>query len=265
MTGRARQTVDPPSPAKGSRKAVDPAKSAFLRTVSHELRTPLNSIIGFSEILSHELYGPIGEPRYKDYAEIIRQSGYKLLGLVNQIVEIVRLQDGAAELDPAPAPLSFAVMDAADSVRDDCAARQVSILVEDGADMPWVVADEKALRTILVNLLQNAVVFSPSGAEVAVSARRLAGEVEITIEDHGDGVDPDDIPRLMQPFEQGEAALTRTSEGAGLGLPIVRLLCEAMEGRFAMDGRPGRGVVARVWLPAAHMGEDGVAAPPPAA
>jgi signal transduction histidine kinase len=265
MTGSARRGAESPDPAPSGGKAHDAGKAAFLRMVSHELRTPLNSIIGFSEILSHELYGPIGQPRYKDYAEIIRQSGYKLLGLVNQIVEIVRLQDGAAELEPKPEPLCFAVADAVEAVEADCAAHEVRIRIEDGAHMPWVMADQKALRTILVNLLRNAVTFSPKGAEVEVRARRVGLEVEITIEDHGDGVDPADIPRLMRPFEQGEAALTRAVDGAGLGLPIVGLLCEAMGGGFELDGRPDKGVSATVRLPVAVMGAGDIAEGPPAA
>jgi signal transduction histidine kinase len=255
MTGRAQHKARPAAPAPARRKPVDAGKSAFLRMVSHELRTPLNSIIGFSEILTHELYGPIGQPKYKDYAEIIRQSGYKLLGLVNQIVEMVRLQDGAADLDLAPEPLSFAAGDAVEALKPDCAARHVRIRVEAGAEMPWVMADQRALRTILVNLLQNAVAFSPKGGEVQIRASRVGDMVEIAIEDHGDGLDPADIPRLMQPFEQGDAALTRTTEGAGLGLSIARLLCEAMDGRLQLDGRPGKGVTARVILPVAAMGE----------
>lgn len=254
MTGRASQAAESPHAAPAGREVADTSKATFLRMVSHELRTPLNSIIGFSEILSQELYGPIGEPRYKDYADIIRQSGYRLLGLVNQIVEIVRLQDGVTDLDPAPEPLSFAVGDAVEAIKAECAARHVRIRIEDAARMPWVMADQRALRTVLVNLLQNAIAFSPQGAEVQVRARQLDDEVEITVEDHGDGVDPRDIPRLMQPFEQGEAALTRAIEGAGLGLPIVRLLCEAMGGGFALDGRPGKGASATVRLPAAVMG-----------
>ena len=265
MTGRAEQSAESPPAAAASRKPVDAGKSAFLRMVSHELRTPLNSIIGFSEILSHELYGPIGQPKYRDYADIIRQSGYKLRGLVNQIVEIVRLQDGAAELDPAPEPLSFALDDAIETLKAECAAQHVRIRLEHGPEMPWVMADQKALRTILVNLLQNAVAFSPKGAEAEVSARQVGEMVEIVITDHGEGLDPDDIPRLMQPFEQGDSALTRATDGAGLGLPIVRLLCEAMDGSFALDGRPGKGVTARVLLPAARMGAGEIAAPPSAA
>jgi signal transduction histidine kinase len=264
MPERALQLPEPPAPEPAVRKPTDAAKSAFLRMVSHELRTPLNSIIGFSEILSQELYGPIGQARYKDYADIIRQSGHRLLALVNQIVEIVRLQDGAADLELQPEPLAFAVGDAVEAMAETCAERHVRIKVEDGAMMPWVTADQRALRTILTNLLENAVAFSPKGAEVRVRARRVGSEIEIDIEDHGEGLDPHDVPRLMQPFEQGDAALTRTTEGAGLGLPIVRLLCEAMAGRFILDGRPGKGALATVVLPAARLGRD-VAGDPAAA
>src|SRR3954451_23543946 len=161
MRERALQIPQSPAPEPAARKPADAAKSAFLRMVSHELRTPLNSIIGFSEILSQELYGPIGQPRYKDYADIIRQSGHKLLGLVNQIVEIVRLQDGAADLELQPEPLGFAVADAAEALAVRAGERRVRIKVEDGAMMPWVHADQRALRTILTNLLDNAVAFSP--------------------------------------------------------------------------------------------------------
>lgn len=264
MREGAAQIPKPASAATPRRKPADAAKSAFLRMVSHELRTPLNSIIGFSEILSRELYGPIGQPRYRDYAEIVLQSGHRLLALVNQILEIVRLQEGAADLEPQPEPLAFAVGDVVRALADRCAERQVGIEVEDGAVMPWVTADPRALRTILTNLLENAIAFSPAGAEVRVRARRIAEEVEIVVEDHGEGLDPDDLPRLMQPFEQGDGALTRSTEGAGLGLPIVRLLCEAMGGRVALDGRPGEGAVATVVLPAAGFGGD-VAGPSTAA
>jgi signal transduction histidine kinase len=264
MRERALKLPEPAGSKTTARKPADAAKSAFLRMVSHELRTPLNSIIGFSEILSQELYGPIGQPRYKDYAGIIRQSGHKLLALVNQIVEIVRLQDGAAELELQPEPLAFAVGDVAEALAERAGERHVRIKVEDGAMMPWVIADQRALRTVLTNLLENAIAFSPRGAEVRVSARRTGEQVEIVIEDHGEGLDPADVPRLMQPFEQGEGSLTRSTEGAGLGLPIVRLLCEAMDGRFELDGQPGKGAVATVVLPAARLGRD-VADTPPAA
>jgi signal transduction histidine kinase len=233
------------------RAAMDAQKQSFLRMVSHELRTPLNSIIGFSEIISRELCGPLGNPQYREYADHVRQSGLKLLRLVNQVLEIARLEGHVTDMDPAPELLDHAVDDALDMLREDIAARRIRVKVEDEGHLPAVNADPRGLRTVLGNLLQNAVTFSPEGGEVRLRARRTLGGVRIQIEDDGEGVAPDDIPRLMRPFEQGQNALTRSTEGAGLGLPIVDLLCQAMGGALRLVSEPGRGLLAEVVLPAA--------------
>ena len=238
------------SAGRASRAGLDAQKRSFLRMVSHELRTPLNSIIGFSEIISKELCGPLGSPQYKEYAEHVRQSGLKLLKLVNQVLEIARLEGQAAELEPIPELLDHAVDDVLDALRDEIAARKVRVKVEDEGHLPAVSADPRAVRTVLTNLLQNAVTFSPEGGEVRIGARRTPlGGVRIYVEDDGEGVDPADIPRLMRPFEQGQNALTRSTEGAGLGLPIVVLLCKAMGGALQLVSEPGRGLKAEVLLP----------------
>ena len=229
---------------------LDDQKRSFLRMVSHELRTPLNSIIGFSEIIAGELCGPLGSPQYKEYAEHVRQSGYKLLRLVNQVLEIARLEGHVTDLNLVSEPLDHAVDDALDTLREDIAARHVTVTVAGQGQLPVVVADPRGLRTILVNLLQNAVTFSPEGGEVRLSATARLGRVDIEIEDDGEGVDEREIPRLMRPFEQGESALTRTTEGAGLGLPIVSLLCSAMRGTLRLSSDPGHGLKAVVALPA---------------
>jgi signal transduction histidine kinase len=223
---------------------------SFLRMVSHELRTPLNSIIGFSEILSRELCGPLGAPQYREYAEHVRSSGLKLLRLVNQVLEIARLEVRMADLDPAPDCVTLAIEDVLEQLREEVAARRLTIAIVGEQPGPDALADPRGLRTILFNLLQNAVTFSPEGGEVRVGARRIGGRVRIEVEDDGEGVDPDDIPRLLRPFEQGENALTRSTEGAGLGLPIVALLCAAMEGDLELCSRPGGGLRAIVTLPA---------------
>ncbi len=229
---------------------LDDQKRSFLRMVSHELRTPLNSIIGFSEIIAGELCGPLGSPQYKEYAEHVRQSGYKLLRLVNQVLEIARLEGHVTDLNLVSEPLDHAVDDALDTLREDIAARHVTVSVAGQGQLPVVVADPRGLRTILVNLLQNAVTFSPEGGEVRLTATARLGRVDIEIEDDGEGVDEREIPRLMRPFEQGESALTRTTEGAGLGLPIVSLLCSAMRGTLRLSSDPGHGLKAVVALPA---------------
>jgi signal transduction histidine kinase len=233
------------------RAVLDAQKQSFLRMVSHELRTPLNSIIGFSEIISKELCGPLGSPQYKEYAEHVRQSGLKLLTLVNQVLEIARLEGHVTDLDPMPELLDHALDDVLEMLRDEIAARRIQIRVEEEGRLPAVVADPRGLRTVLNNLLQNAVTFSPEGGEVRVRARRGVAGVRIQIDDDGEGVDPAEIPRLMRPFEQGQNALTRSTEGAGLGLPIVALLCEAMGGALRLVSVRGQGLRAEVVLPAA--------------
>ncbi len=229
--------------------ALDEQKRSFLRMVSHELRTPLNSIIGFSEIIAKELCGPLGSPQYKEYAEHVRTSGHKLLRLVNQVLEIARLEGHVTDLDLTAEPLDHAIDDALDTLREEIGQRGVSVVVEEQGRLPVVVADPRGLRTVIVNLLQNAVTFSPEGGEVRLRARRRPHRVELEIEDHGEGVDAADIPRLMRPFEQGESALTRSTEGAGLGLPIVALMCAAMDGTLRLASEAGHGVKAVVSLP----------------
>jgi signal transduction histidine kinase len=245
--------ADPPEPGsegEARRVDLDAQKRSFLRMVSHELRTPLNSIIGFSEIISRELCGPLGSPQYAEYADHVRQSGLKLLRLVNQVLEIARLDGHVTDLDPTPELLDHAVDDALESLRDEIAARRIRVRVADEGLLPAVLADPRGLRTILTNLLQNAVAYSPEGGEVRLAARRTLGGVRITIEDDGDGIDPAEIPRLLRPFEQGQNALTRSTEGAGLGLPIVDLLSRAMGGALRLTSEPGRGLRAEVVLPA---------------
>jgi signal transduction histidine kinase len=230
---------------------LDAQKRSFLRMVSHELRTPLNSILGFSEILSTELYGPLGAPQYKDYAEIIHQSGAKLLKLVNQVLEIARLDGRTLDFETRPESVELAVDDVLETLRADLAARRVTVVVAGRDTLPTVAADPRGLRTVLVNLLQNAVNVTPENGVVQVSACVRGETVEIEIQDHGPGIDQADIPRLMAPFEQAEATLTRHSEGAGLGLPICDLTCRAMAGQLRLTPSTGGGLTALVILPAA--------------
>jgi signal transduction histidine kinase len=224
---------------------LEDQKRSFLRLASHELRTPLNSILGFSEILADELYGPLGAPQYKEYAQIIQGSGHKLLRLVNQVLEIARLESRLQPLDLRPEPLEGALDDAIGGLRNE---RGVTIQVIGRGGLPAVVADPWGLRTVLTNLIQNAVVFSPDGGEVRVRATVKGSAVEIAVEDDGDGVDPAELPRLLKPFEQGENALVRRAEGAGLGLPICDLTCRAMGGRLKLRSAPGQGLTAQVRL-----------------
>jgi signal transduction histidine kinase len=219
--------------------------------VSHELRTPLNSVIGFSEIISRELYGPIGNTKYRDHAAVIRESGQKLLKLVNQVLEIARLDAGTADLVLRPESATAAVKQAVNALELEAQARNVSFDIQVAPDTPLVLADARGLNTVLSNLLQNAIAFSPEGGVVQIDVRPRGDAVHFRITDQGEGLNPAELPRLMRPFEQGENALTRRSHGAGLGLPICQLLCQDMGGKLRLRTAPNKGLTALVRLAAA--------------
>jgi signal transduction histidine kinase len=237
-------------------RAADDAKRSFLRMVSHELRTPLNSIIGFSEIISCELYGPLSEPRYREHAEIIRESGHRMLKLVNQVMEIARLESGAADLDIRAEAPRGAVDEVVLSLAPEAAARNVTLRVEALEATPPVLADARGLRTILANLIQNAIAFSPEGGDVVIGLRVRRDDIAIEVRDHGPGIPLKDVARVMQPFEHVESALTRHGHGAGLGLPIVKLLCDAMSAQLRLLPAPNGGLIASVRLPMGQAAED---------
>ncbi len=217
----------------------DGGRRAFLRTVSHELRTPLNAIIGFSDILSCELYGPLGSDQYREYATIIRESGHKLLRLVNDILELARLEGGSADLALTEESLRQAVEAAAHAVRMEAAAGDV-ILSIDADSLTNVLADPRALRTIVFNLLHRAVIKTRPHGEVRVRAEASGGLVRLEILD-GSGEDgAEDLAALQVPLHEG------AEDGADLGLPIVRLLVEALGGRLKMDAEAGHGLRATV-------------------
>jgi len=243
-TGRAAPEPRDDAP---ERAESDQSRRSLIRTVSHELRTPLNAIIGFSEIISGEMYGPVKED-YREAAELIRRSGHKLLRLVNQVLEIARLQGGSADLDLRPEPLDAILDDAAAALGEEAHTRGVRARVEVGSPVPSVLSDAKAVRTALANLVQNAVAFSPDGGEIRLSGRVHGPLVLIEVSDDGPGLDPAELPRLMEPFQQGENALTRHHQGAGLGWAIVRLLCQAMGGGFNIACAPGEGLTATIAL-----------------
>ena len=228
---------------------MEQRRRSFLRMVSHELRTPLNTVIGFSEIIASELYGLLGTPEYKEYAEFVRQSGYRLLKLVNQVIEIARLEDGVVDLDLSGEPVGQAIDDIISALKDGIAAREVQIVVEDRDTLPIVRADGHGLRTMLLNLTQNALADSPQGGLISLRCR--LGTSGMEIEDRGQGIEPSQLQRLLQPFEQGDEALTRSSEGAGMGLAITQLLARAMNGKLRLRSSVGAGFKATLVLPSA--------------
>ena len=237
------------SEAKEEAELASRAKSEFLANMSHELRTPLNAVLGFSEIMVHELFGPLGQPKYKEYVIDIHRSGQHLLEVINDILDIAKLQSGKAELTCEPTRLGDAVDDAMRMIcaQANAAGIELTSFIEPG--MPVIDGDAKRLRQLLLNLLSNAVKFTPSGGKVAVSVFRTPEDIRIAVSDTGIGIDAKDVPKALEPFTQIENSLTRRHGGTGLGLPLSKLFAELHGGRLEILSTLGRGTTVTVILP----------------
>jgi PAS domain S-box-containing protein len=230
-------------------EAAARAKNLFLNNMSHELRTPLNAVIGFSEIIKEEVLGPLGTPKYKEFAADILDSGKHLLEVINDVLDMSRIEAGERSLVKEPLDLFEVVQSCAGMVSDRAAKAGVALSV-DVAPGAVPVADRRAAMKIVLNLLSNAVKFTPPGGAVAVTATAAAdGGVDLAIADTGIGIPPEAMDRVFEPFQQAEMDLNRQHEGVGLGLPMARALVELHGGTIRLDSAVGRGTVARVHFP----------------
>jgi two-component system cell cycle sensor histidine kinase PleC len=223
-------------------------KSKFLANMSHELRTPLNAIIGFSEIMESGMFGSLGSEKYQEYCHDILTSGHYLLEVINDILDMSKIEAGRMKLDMEPLDLSKTL---AESLRVVSGRAQDKSLVLD-ADIEQtisMVADRRAAKQILVNLLSNAVKFTPEGGKVAVRSHLLPDRIVLLIADTGIGIPAQSLARLGRPFEQVESQLTKTYHGSGLGLAIARSLTQLHGGSMRLRSRLGSGTVVRVSLP----------------
>ncbi|TDQ81952.1 PAS domain S-box-containing protein [Dongia mobilis] len=226
------------------------SKSQFLANMSHELRTPLNGIIGFSDIIRRELFGQITPARYRDYAEDIHQSGAHLLNLINDILDLSKIEAGKMSLRIAAIPTDDAVAQAQRMVQPLADSRRITLHPPVIEDCPLLHADERQLKQILLNLLSNAVKFTPEGGEVRVAIRSDgdAGAV-ITIADTGIGMSPDEIRIALERFGQADSSLAKSTPGTGLGLPLVDGLVKLHDGRLEIASEKGQGTTVTVRLP----------------
>ncbi|MBL8530859.1 MAG: PAS domain-containing sensor histidine kinase, partial [Hyphomonadaceae bacterium] len=223
------------------------AKSAFLANMSHELRTPLNAVIGFSEIMSKELFGPLGNDQYKQYAQDIFDSGNHLLDLINDILDMAKIEAGKLTLAPRPLDPSVAIEQAVRLTKRRAEEKGLSIVV-DAEDLPEIEADHRAVKQMLLNLLSNAVKFTDQGA-VMVHARPSQNGLTLRVIDTGCGIPPEHLPRLARPFEQVETELTRNHHGTGLGLALTKSLAEMHGGKLSIQSEVGRGTIVTITLP----------------
>ena len=239
--------------SKEEAELANRAKSEFLANVSHELRTPLNAIIGFSEIISGESFGPVGNDRYRDYAADIHESGQHLLALINDILDLSKVESGVDELYEEEIEVPRLVPLLMTLIKSHAEKAEIELALELPDDLPRLIADERKLKQILVNLLGNAIKFTDPGGRVRLSVCCPdGGGFEFRIADTGIGMAPEDIPKAFSKFRQVDSALNRKYEGTGLGLPLTKALTELLGGTLEVESALGVGTTVTVRLPEAR-------------
>jgi signal transduction histidine kinase/HAMP domain-containing protein len=246
--------------AKEQAEAANRAKSEFLANMSHELRTPLNAVIGFSEIIAAEMFGPVGQPRYKDFASDIIRSGRHLLEVISDILDVAKLQSGKTELHLQRLELHEVIDGATRIIKEQADSAGISMTSSIEPDLPAVDGDPTRLRQLLLNLLSNAIKFTPAGGRIAVLAQRAGDGLSITVQDSGIGMDPKDIPKAFEPFGQIDSSIARKYGGTGLGLPLSKMFAELHGGGLAIESALGEGTTVTVSLPAAPPEPDALRA-----
>jgi signal transduction histidine kinase len=226
---------------------VSSAKSAFLATLSHELRTPLNGIIGFADMLADPTFGAHDDADTRELAANILTSGRHLLRLINDLLDLAKIEAGKLDIAVEPVAVASVVEEVETALRPLARDKRLALTTEVDERLPRVVADPARLRQVLFNLVANAIKFTPHGGLVAVDAKAEDGRVTISVADTGPGMKPDEIARVFEPYERGEAG--REEEGAGLGLALSKLLIEAHEGRIWVESVYGRGSTFFVTIP----------------
>ena len=230
------------------------AKTKFLANMSHELRTPLNAIIGFSEIMHNELFGPLGSARYTEYAKDINDSGAHLLSVIDDILDISKIEAGRYALEEQDMDLAEILHWSIEIVRPRTSEKEITVILDTDPHLPPVHADIRAMRQIMLNLLSNASKFTPHGGRITVAARLGAeGNLELSVSDTGIGIPADKLNDVLEPFGQVDDGTARQHGGTGLGLSITKALTELHHGRFWLESTLGEGTTATLSLPASCL------------
>jgi two-component system, cell cycle sensor histidine kinase PleC len=254
LVGELEQAKAKSDEAARRAEAANLAKSRFLAQMSHELRTPLNAILGFSEVMKSEILGPHSVPTYKEYAGDIHDSGEHLLNLINEVLDLSRIEAGRYELNEGPVSLAHVAEDCHHLIKLRATNRDIIIHERYEADLPKLWADERAVRQICLNLLSNAIKFTPQGGEVWVKVGwTSSGGQYLSVRDNGAGIPEEEIPVVLSSFGQGTNAIKTAEQGAGLGLPIVNGLIDLHGGSFTLRSKLREGTEVIVTFPASRV------------
>ena len=237
--------------AKEQAELANRAKSEFLANMSHELRTPLNSIIGFSSMMESEIVGPLGHPKYLDYAKVIGKSSQHLLAVISDILDVAKIEAGKLEMHPQPMDVRDAVESSLLLIAERAEESGLILSQHIAPDTPRLLGDPVRVKQILLNLLTNAVKFTPAGGRVALRVRPESERILIEVADTGIGMSAEGIVVALQPFGQVDSQLSRRSGGTGLGLPLVRSFVDLLNGTLDIRSREGEGTTVSVRLPVA--------------
>ena len=245
---RLAELADKYASEKTRAESANRSKSEFLANMSHELRTPLNAVIGFSEIMSQQMFGPLGAPKYSEYASDIRKSGQFLLDVINDILDMSKIEAGKIDLEPLDVDLRSVLEDVLRLVTPRASEGKIGLRLE-FADSPHIYADRRALKQVFINLISNAIKFTPEGGSVIIKASSSATMISVQIIDTGIGIPQRDIQKLGRPFEQVENQFTKSKGGSGLGLAISKSLVDLHGGSLKITSKVGQGTIVHVELP----------------
>ncbi len=244
--------------AKEHAELANRTKSEFLANMSHELRTPLNAIIGFSSMMEAEMLGALGHPKYREYSGVIGSSAQHLLAVINDILDVAKIEAGRFEIHPQPLDMREAAESSLALVQERAHAGGIELISRFGADVPPILGDPVRVKQILLNILSNAVKFTPEGGRVTLAIRPgPAGFVTAEVTDTGIGMSGEDIAVAMQPFGQVDSHIVRRAGGTGLGLPLVRSFVDMHGGEMEIESRRHEGTTVRIRLPTAPPAGEG--------
>ena len=249
-----KRTEDELRSAKGAAETANAHKTDFLARISHEIRTPLNAIIGFSDMMASERFGPIGHPRYIEYANDIGRSGRHVLDIVNDLLDISKIEAGEMDLDFASVGLNDAVSEAVALVQPQANGQRVIIRTALSQSVPNVVADLRSVKQIALNILSNAIRFTPSGGQIVVSTSYESnGSVVLRVRDTGIGMTRSELDQAMKPFRQVSAQSRHRGDGTGLGLPLTKAMVDANRAIFAINSAPNEGTLVEITFPSQRV------------